>query len=466
MNKDIHSLGAVQLAEVIRNGTISSVEVVTAFLARIKAFNPKYHAITRIMANTALESADRADQIQSRQGPSGPLHGVPFTIKENIEVHGTATSLGLAELKDRVAQTDAPVVINLKQAGAIPLARTNLPELALRYHTANPVYGTTLNPWRDDLTAGGSRGGEAVALATGMTPLGVASDYGGSLRWPSQCNGVAALRPTPGRIADATASNTSELPISMQLCRTIGPMARRIEDLRLAFEVMSQRSVRDPWWTPGNCDTCPMDQSIPIAITYDPMDIGVEPSIVAGLNKTAEILRSKGYSVTEISPDLIGETASLYGKVASSEIHFQLLPQAGPYLSKEARRFIQYYLDTQPEPDLMAYINALAERRRLAREWGELLEKYPVLLTPVSTMNPFKIGFDIAGVREVQQLVSAMGLVMSISLVGMPSVVLPVGMDQGLPQSVQIISGRFQESLCLDVAEIIENEAGFILQLT
>src|SRR5438270_2945424 len=193
-------LGATELADVIRKRSASSREVVQAHLERIDAVNPKVNAVTTTLAEEALAAADAADAALGQGAGASPLHGVPFTVKENIDVAGSATTWGAAMLGQQVASEDAPHIANLRAAGAIPIARTNMPDFALRWHTDSGVAGPTQNPWDASVTPGGSSGGEAAALITGMTPLGVGNDLGGSLRWPAQCCGISSLKPSLGRV--------------------------------------------------------------------------------------------------------------------------------------------------------------------------------------------------------------------------------------------------------------------------
>ena len=199
---ELWKLGASDLAAKIRAKEIKSREVVEAHLRRIAEVNPKLNAVTVTLDDEALKAADLADRATAAGGQLGPLHGVPISVKENIDVTGSATTQGIVAMEHAIPSIDAPQVAQLKAAGAIPFARTNLPDFGLRWHSDNALRGATKNPWDASLTAGGSSGGEAAALATGMSPLGLGNDYGGSLRWPSQCNGTAALKPTLGRVAD------------------------------------------------------------------------------------------------------------------------------------------------------------------------------------------------------------------------------------------------------------------------
>ena len=259
-------LGATELASAIRDGEVSSREVIETHLARIEQVNPAVNALRVTLADQAREEADAADRRRAEGAPLGPLHGVPFTVKENIDVAGTATTWGLAAMSEAVAPRDAPVVANLRAAGAIPIGRGNLPDMALRWHTDNALAGATINPWNPRLTPGGSSAGEAVALATGMTPLGLGNDIGGSLRWPSQCAGTAALRPSHGRVPDASDIPPTDGPPAIQFFNSQGPMARTVEDLRTAFEAMIAPSPRDPWHIPAPARGVASDRLPTIAI--------------------------------------------------------------------------------------------------------------------------------------------------------------------------------------------------------
>src|SRR3954470_5816673 len=242
---EIWELSAARQAAAIRARELSSREVVTAHLERIEAVNPAVNALRVVLAEQALAAAAGADSTT----PDGPLHGVPVSVKENVDVAGTETSWGV--LEGAIAPLDAPVVANLRRAGAIVLGRGNMADFALRWHTESALAGATINPRDPAITPGGSSGGEAAALATGMVGLAVGNDLGGSLRFPSQCCGTVALKPSFGRVPDAGLIPTSENPLSIQQFNVQGPMARTVEDLRIGLEVMSAPSPRDPWHTPA-----------------------------------------------------------------------------------------------------------------------------------------------------------------------------------------------------------------------
>src|SRR5277367_5991006 len=194
---------AGDLARMIAGRQVTSAEVVEAHLLRIEAVNPRVNAIVRVMADEARAGASMADQAVAKGEKLGPLHGVPCTVKENIDVAGLPTTWGVPALAGAVVPLDAPVVQRMREAGAIPIGRTNLPNMGMSVSTDSTLYGVTRNPWNSQRTAGGSSGGEAVALATGMSPMGLGNDLCGSLRNPANACGIASIRPSTGRVPHA-----------------------------------------------------------------------------------------------------------------------------------------------------------------------------------------------------------------------------------------------------------------------
>ena len=213
--------GAVELIALIQSRNVSCREVIDAHLLRIASANANLNAVTVVLNDTALQAANAADSALKAGEPVGELCGVPFTVKEGIDVLGSATTHGLAPLKNALAQRDSPVVAALRAAGAIPTARTNMPEFGMRWHTTNGLHGATKNLWDSNRTPGGSSGGEAAAIASGMSPLGIGSDGAGSLRWPAECCGIAALKPSHGRIPVVSSGPFS---VCLPVARGVGPM--------------------------------------------------------------------------------------------------------------------------------------------------------------------------------------------------------------------------------------------------
>jgi amidase len=217
---DLWRMSATDLAEAIRSKHISSAEVVEAHLRRIEAVNPSVNAVTVVLSEQASQAAKVADRAVASGGELPPLHGVPFTVKENIDLAGTPTSHGVKALAGAYPGLDAPNVERVRAAGAIPIGRTNCPDLGIRWHTNSELRGATVSPWDRSRTPGGSSGGEAAALATGMTPLGLGNDLGGSLRWPAQCCGISSLKPTRLPRYCAVSSSSSKISTMFIACWT------------------------------------------------------------------------------------------------------------------------------------------------------------------------------------------------------------------------------------------------------
>jgi amidase len=232
---DLWRRSASDLAALITRKEASSREVVEAHLARIAAVNPKLNAVVKVLAEEARMGTDEADRKVAAKEALGPLHGVPFTIKENIDLADAAATWGLPAFARAVVSLDAPIVERMRRAGAVPIGRTNMPDMGLRVHTHSSLHGVTRNPWNAGRTAGGSSGGEAAALAAGMSPLGLGNDIGGSLRNPANACGIASIRPSQGRVPDAGIIPGADRPLAVQMMQVSGPMARTVADVRLAL---------------------------------------------------------------------------------------------------------------------------------------------------------------------------------------------------------------------------------------
>jgi Asp-tRNA(Asn)/Glu-tRNA(Gln) amidotransferase A subunit family amidase len=237
MDKDLCFLSAREIAALIRRKKVSALEVAQAHLDRIDRLNPKLNAFVDCQAERVLEQARAADKALTRGDELGPLHGVPVSVKSSIDVRGHRCEAGSQLRKGHVADQDAPLVARLRARGAVILGVTNTPELLMAWETDNLLYGRTNNPWDLRRTAGGSSGGEAAAIASGMAAAGVGSDGGGSIRVPAHFCGICGLKPTPGRIPSTGHYPKPGGPFA--LLGVVGPMARTIEDVRVMFEVMA-----------------------------------------------------------------------------------------------------------------------------------------------------------------------------------------------------------------------------------
>lgn len=455
---ELWRMSATEMAEAIRSNQVSSREVIEAHLRRIEEVNPSINAVTVLLAERALEAADAADGITAEGGQLPPFHGVPVTVKENIDLVGTPTTQGTKTLAKAYPSRDAPDVERLRAAGAIPIGRTNLSTLGMRLHTDSELRGVTVNPWDRARTPGGSSGGEAAAIATGMSPLGLGNDTGGSLRWPAQCCGITTLKPTLGRIPHASSIEPADPPISSQLMGVDGPLARRIADLRSAFEVMAGVSWRDPWTVPAPL----RGPAVPMraAIVLDPGGLGASPHVQQGIRNAAAALEDAGYGIDEIEPPSIAAAAKTALDMLNPDWHLWwefMSSTADP----DTKRFMSALLEAVGEPDPLTTIRSFMTRESLLRAWGEFQEGHPLIVAPVFTGAPFEVGQDMT-TRGVADIHRGMRMALAVNALGLPAVALPVGIADGLPQAMQVIGPRYREDLCLDAAEAIEDRLGII----
>lgn len=454
------ALPVAELARRIAQREVTAREVVDAHLDRIHEVNPTVNAVTTVLADSAIAEASRIDSAVARREPLGPLAGVPFTIKENIDVAGHPTTDGVVAFRDRVAAVDAPAVAQLRAAGAIPLARTNMPDLGMRWHTDSGLFGATRNPWDAARSPAGSSGGEAVALATGMSPLGIGNDYGGSIRLPSAAAGTVGLRPTAGRVASASSTNPFPPPPTLQLFAVDGPMGRRVEDVRLAYELMCGPDSRDPKWV-----AAPVRQQVPhpirVAVTTDPGAGGVHPDIALAVRRAADALADAGAIVEEADPPQVLESAELWRTLTTAELQGALDHVIRPLSSADASTYLEQSMAHVARLDLSGYIDGLAGRHAIAAAWSEFHAGYDLVLGPVATQPIHAVGFDLGGPDNADALWHSHRLVVTVNLLGLPALVVPVGLDDShLPQGVQLIADRFRESSCLHAGLLVERALG------
>lgn len=441
---------ATEALRLLRTGDLTSTDLVSALLDRIAEINPTVNAIRDVLAEDALAAAERSDRRRRANAPVGPLDGLPITVKDNIDVAGSATTQGVAAFAKDLATVDAPVVANLRAAGAIPIARTNMPDFALRWHTDSGIAGPTVNPWNPAITPGGSSGGEAVSLATSMSLLGVGNDLGGSLRWPSQCAGTAALRPTLGRIPQAQSLDPTVKPISLQLVEVQGPMARRVADLRVAFATMIALDPRDPWHVPVPATHVPTTLRRVHVLRGDHA-----PAVHAALNRAARALLEAGFDLAETPPPGIDEAADGWARLTNADSR-RAWPDCEPFASGGARQFMDAMFDLVPPVRLDDYADLFTARARIGRAWSEYQRDTPLIIAPIYAGEPFPAGDDIGRAAEIVHNLAA---TVAVNFLGLPAVAVPVGLVDGLPQAVQVIGPRFGDELCLRVAELIEAPA-------
>jgi amidase len=458
---ELWRMSAMDLAEAIRSGQTSSQEVIEAHLGRIEAVNASVNAVTVVLGEQALEAAKAADRAVAGSADLPPLHGVPFTVKGNIDLVGTPTTMGLKALAGAYPTLDAPVVERLKAAGAIPIGRTNLATIAVRWHCESELWGTTVNPWDRSRTPGASSGGEAAAIATGMSPLGLGNDGLGSLRWPAQCCGVSALKPTLGRIPDATSAGPAEVAIGVQLTAVQGPMARRVADLRAAFAVLAGPTWRDPWTVPAPQRGPEPARPVRVALVVDPAGRGTANQVQDGVRKAARALNDAGYVIDEVEPPSIDVAATTLLAMLNTPDIRAMWQMSSQMLPANTQRFLSAFYEVAGDPDPVTTVQSFMTRQSLLRAWGEFQEEHPLIVAPIFTDVPFEVGTDL-GDGRVAETIRGMRMALAVSALGLPAVALPVGIGDGLPQSVQVIGPRYREDLCLDAAAALEDRLGIV----
>ena len=335
---------AVDTATAIRDGRVTSEEVVQAHIDRMRTVNPAINAVVVDLSAQAIEEARAADRARVEGGCQGKLHGVPVTIKINIDVQGQANSNGVVAFRENIAPGNSPVTANLKKAGAIIIGMTNTPEFSMRGFTDNPLHGPTSNPWDSAITCGGSSGGAGASMAAGIGAIAHGNDIGGSLRWPAYCNGIATIKPTQGRIPAFNPSAAVERPLMAQFMSAQGPLAREVRDVRLGLEVMSQRDIRDPWWVPAPLEGPPLakpDQGCtgPHPGRYGNRQGGSRPIRIA-----ADHLANAGYDVVETEVPDLGGTWKLWCDLIMTELSVLQEAQMREFGSADFARTLDGFL--------------------------------------------------------------------------------------------------------------------------
>ena len=455
MSAELWRMSATELAALVRDRQVSVREVIQAHLRRLDAVNPALNAIVIRLDEQALAAADVADRAVAADGQLPPLHGVPFTIKECFDLAGTPTTAGWKVLANEYPSQDAPDVERLKAAGAIPIGRTNLATFTVRWHCESELWGHTVNPWDATRTPGASSGGDAVAVATGMAPLGLGGDGLGSLRWPAQCCGITTLKATYGRIPAA-----GDLQMGAQLAVVDGPMARRVADLRTAFEVMAGPSWRDPRTVPAPLRGPQLPAPVRVAVVLDPAGGGIPPHVQDGVRTAAAVLADAGYAVEETEPPGIDDAAQVALSMFNTPEFRSLLAHLELF-EAPTRQFLTEFYDAAGDPDPVTTVTSFMTRHTLLRRWGEFQETCPLILAPICTDIPFKVGTDLGG-DAVAKTIHDMRMATAINALGLPAAAVPVGVAGGLPQVIQIIGPRYREDLCLDAATALEDALGII----
>ncbi|SNS76655.1 MULTISPECIES: amidase [unclassified Azospirillum] len=442
------------LAEAIRQRRVSAREAVESCLARIAQVNPVINALTEIQEQAALAAADKADQAVAAGGDLPPLHGVPATVKINVDQAGSATTNGVAPLVGLIAPVDSPPVANWRDAGTIFLGRSNAPAFSCRWFTDNAPHGRTLNPWNPGLNVGGSSGGAAAATATGMAPLAHCNDLAGSARLPAAACGVYGLRPTVGRVPAFNATAKAERSLCLQFGSAQGVIARSVGDIRLGLHSMARRDARDPAWVPAPLEQPDDAAPVRVALFTGEGEHRPDSHTAAALRQAADTLADAGYEVVEAAPPRFIETAELWMALLSNDCRTPAARAAFSMGDADFLHSLELTAACVPEMSPADMLAALSARTGLLREWQLFLETYPLLLMPTAWTAAFPVGHDIAGEREARELLVAHSPCTSTACVSVPALSIPFRpTGSPLPVGIQLVAGRFREGRILAAAQ-------------
>ncbi len=479
---------ACEIAAQIRRKAVSPVEVARVHLDRIERLNPTLNAFVDYQPEAVLAQARAAEKAILRRDHDndkdelGPLHGVPLSIKSSIDVAGHRCESGTRLRAGYIASEDAPLVARLRAAGAVILGVTNTPELLMAWETDNLLYGRTNNPWDLTRTAGGSSGGEAAAIAAGLSAGGVGSDGGGSIRVPAHFCGICGLKPTPGRIPSTGHFPKSGGPFA--LIGVVGPMARTIEDVRVLFEVMAGWDDGDPCSAPVNSSTrysVPSNQKEQRLATDDWLlgtaigffeDDGRTPvteETRSAVGRAASLLSGGGFHVEPFRPEGLEDARQIWWEffgTAGGMILQPMLRGHEPELSPILREFCSW--TTAPRADLSSsqpgewLLAAWLGRDEVREKMLAQMRSYPVLICPTAAIPAFRHGereWQVQG-KTVKYL-DAWSYCEWFNLLGFPAAVVPVGYSpEGLPIGVQIVGRPWEEEVVLAVAAKLEEQCG------
>lgn len=452
--EEIWRLTATDLAAHVRARAISAREAARAALDRLDAVNPRINAVVEHRPEEVLARADAVDEMVARGEDPGPLAGVPVTVKAATDQAGYATTNGVRLQRDLIAKTNSPVVDNLLRAGAILLGRTNTPAFSLRWFTTNQLHGDTKNPRDPALTPGGSSGGAAAAVAAGIGHLSHGTDIGGSIRYPAYACGVHGLRPSLGRVPSWNASSP-ERGIGPQLMAVSGPIGRTIQDLRTGLAAMSAPDPRDPWHVPAPLEGPAVAKRAALCLRPDGM--AVAPEVEAALLDAARRLEAAGWTVEQVEATPgFREATELQIRLWLGDGFAGFLDQARREGDPAALACLEHWRPVAEglPPDVVA--RTLVRRATVTREWLGFLERFPVLLTPVSGELPFPDGLDTQGEAALRRVWEAQLVQTGVPLMGLPGLAVSTGLVGRAPVGVQLMAGRYREDVLLAAGEAIE----------
>lgn len=450
---ELWRLSATELTNLIKKRETCAVEITQSALDRLSSVNSSINAVVQEMPEEAMAVAAEIDRKLAKGEDCGELAGVPVTTKENVDQAGYATTNGLRIQRDLVASEDNPVVANLRTAGSVIIGRTNTPAFSLRWFTRNSLHGHTLNPRNSNITPGGSSGGAAAAVVSGIGAIAHGTDIGGSVRYPAYACGIHGLRPSLGRIPAANFT-TPDRHIGAQLMAVSGPLARTVADLRLALSAMAAYDARDPWWIPAPLHTPSRLQRA--ALTVAPDGMSVDPKVERALRDAARRLQDNGWVVDEVDCPTLREPARLQLTLWLTEFRRSAATMVEKENDPDASFVYRQLESLCPKVELNDLLDTLQQRVDLVRQWQVFLERYPIVICPVSGELPFPDLLDVESEDSFKRVFDAQLTQLGLPLLGLPGLTVSTAMEGDVPVGVQLIAGRFEEDHLLKAGEIIE----------
>jgi amidase len=477
-NIDIVFMDAAGLAQHIRERSLTSMRVIEAFLAQIERFGPQINAVVTLDAEGARRTAEQADEELDTGKVRGPLHGVPVTIKDCFETAGMRTTSGLPARANYVPKRDSTVVARLKAAGAIVLGKTNLPELLSGCHCCNPIFGGTNNPWDLSRTPGGSSGGSAAALASGMTAMDIGSDIKGSIRVPAHFCGVYGLKPT-----DFMVSSAGHIPGTprglLRYLISVGPLARSVRDLKLGLSLIAGEDGR-LWEVPPTPHFPPEPVSeLKLAVSDSFPGLPITEELKKVIGKVADLLSKKGARIDYCIPEKFDFLKAIK---ANQEIEMSAIysPAAPWHIPRKLWRWTSQRVENPflqgsfagAGSDLYRYSKILGQRDSFITRAERFLADRDAWICPVASiqapkhaelknfMEVMMADIEVDGVKTPYD-VATFGYTSIFNLTGCPVVTIPAGLTKdGLPAGIQIVGKRWRDEQLLDVAERISEAIG------
>ncbi|WP_171170315.1 amidase family protein [Ruegeria sp. HKCCA0370] len=461
---DIWRLSATDLTTLTRRGDLSATEAVRASIERMDEVNPHLNAVVEDLREQALERAEALDNARAGGKPTGPLHGVPVTIKVNVDQKGHATTNGVVALKDVIAPDDAPVVSNLLKAGAVVVGRTNTPEFSFRADTDNPLYGRTHNPWGRHISPGGSSGGAGAAVMAGIGALAHGNDIGGSLRFPAAANGAVTVKPGLGRVPAWNPSQKVERGLLAQSMSVQGLITRSAADLHLSMPSLITADARDPFHVPMPWRGPDPDAPVKVAFTKNTFGYALHPEVEKALDTARDALTDAGYMVQEIDPPDVFECGRIGYRTLMGEVLTLMKSDIEAAGSKTIQNIFAVYFQEFPPIVETEMVRMLAKRSHYAREWSLFLQDYPLVLSPFLPQPFFKPDRDTEGADGVHEVLGCAVYSYAMNFLGLPAACVPARLAElpkgPQPISVQIAAQRWREDLAVDAAAAIEARVG------